>query len=314
MPTTQPPRVVLVLSENWTLTDPRDLRAILRIAREAEDEGVDALMVSEHVCMGPAAGVNGVMANPREYALPGNQDPATPWPDSIVLLSALAAATTEIRLAACAIIAPLRHPIVLAKALGTLDLLSEGRLVVQPTVSWHEDEYRALGVPFAGRGRLLDEHLAAWRALWSGSPASFAGESYAFEDVYVEPQPYRPGGPTLWLGGQSVHARLLPRIVDYAQGFHPLGAPTAEDMERLRAGLAAAGRDLAELELIGGIRPTFTADDRPADLDVALADVPEIVARGFRTICFKPNQYTDDVREVASLCRRVVRAVEDAGR
>ena len=75
-----------------------------------------------------------------------------PWPSSLVLLSAIAAATTRLRLAACAVIAPLRHPLLLARELGTLDLLSEGRLVVQPTVSWHRDEYEALGVPFRKRG------------------------------------------------------------------------------------------------------------------------------------------------------------------
>ena len=106
-------------------------------------------MVSEHIVLGPSAGAGGIMGNPRDYAMPGNQDPAMPWPSSLVLLSAIAAATTRLRLAACAVIAPLRHPLLLARELGTLDLLSEGRLVVQPTVSWHRDEYEALGVPFA---------------------------------------------------------------------------------------------------------------------------------------------------------------------
>lgn len=68
-----------------------------------------------------------------------------PWPSSVVLLSAIAAATQRLRLVAGAIIAPLRHPLLLAKELGTLDLLAEDRLVVVPTVSWHEDEYAALG-------------------------------------------------------------------------------------------------------------------------------------------------------------------------
>ena len=130
------------------------------------------------------------MANPREYAAPGNQDPATPWPDSIVLMSAIAAATTRLRLIGGAIIAPLRHPLVLAHQLAALDLLSEGRLVVQPTVSWHQDEYRALGVPFEQRGALLDEHLRIWRAVWASTPASYTGAHYAFEDVYMEPKPY----------------------------------------------------------------------------------------------------------------------------
>ena len=136
-----PPKLVLVLSENWTLTPSRDLRTLVRLAVEAEDAGIDAVMVSEHVVLGRGADAGGVPSNPRDYALPGNQDPATPWPSSLVLLSAVAAATTRLRLVAGAIIAPLRHPLLLAKDLATLDLLAEGRLVVQPTVSWHRAEY-----------------------------------------------------------------------------------------------------------------------------------------------------------------------------
>lgn len=113
---------------------------------------MDAVMFSEHIVLGASAGAAGIRANPREYAAPGNQDPATPWPDSIVLMSGIAAATTRLRLVGAAIIAPLRHPLLLAHQLAALDLLSEGRLVIQPTVSWHRDEYDALGVPFSPRG------------------------------------------------------------------------------------------------------------------------------------------------------------------
>src|SRR6187399_2173240 len=169
----------------------------------AEEAGFDAVMVSEHIVLGPGAGAGGIMGNPRDYALPGNQDPAMPWPSSLVLLSAIAAATTRMRLTACAVIAPLRHPLLLARELGTLDLLSEGRLVVQPTVSWHRDEYDALGVPFGSRGALLDEHLAAWDVLWRDTPATFEGAHYRFHDVYLEPKPFRPEGPVLWFGGSS---------------------------------------------------------------------------------------------------------------
>ena len=138
---------VPVLSENWTLTPPRDLRTLVRMAVEAEQAGFDAVMVSEHNVPGPGSDSEGLPRNARDYALPGNRDPRTPWPSSIVLLSAVAAATTRLRLIASAIIPPLRHPLSLAKELATLDLLSEGRLVVHPTVSWHEAEYEALGMP-----------------------------------------------------------------------------------------------------------------------------------------------------------------------
>ena len=111
------------------MTSPRDLRALVRIAVEAEEAGIDGVMVSEHIVLGPSAGALGRPENPRDYAAPGNQDPDTPWPDSVVLMSAIAAVTTRLRLIGAAIIAPLRHPVLLAHQLATLDLLCEGRLV-----------------------------------------------------------------------------------------------------------------------------------------------------------------------------------------
>ena len=304
-----PTRLVLILSENWTLTPARDLRALVRMAAEAEQAGFDAVMLSEHVVLGPGADAAGVPENPREYALPGNQDPWMPWPDPLVLLAAIASATSRLRLVASSVIAPLRHPVLLAKQLATLDLLSQGRLVVQPTVSWHRAEYEVVGVPFERRGDLLDEHLAAWRVLWRESPATFEGTHYRFADVYLEPKPSRRTGPVLWFGGQSVHPRLLRRLVVFGSGFNPLGAPSDEDLARLRAAMADAGRDLTELEMVGGTRGRFPDATSVADLGEALASVPSQLARGFTTICIKPSQFIDDPAEVGPFCREVVARV-----
>lgn len=302
----------MVLSENWTLVSPRDLPALVDMAVAAEAAGVDTVMLSEHVVLGPSAGAAGRMENPRDYAAPGNQAPDTPWPDSVVLAAAIAARTTTLRVALAAIIAPLRHPLLLAKQLATLDLLAGGRLVVQPTVSWAEEEYAALGVPFRQRGAILDEQLAAMHAAWTQSPAAFAGEHFAFRDVYCEPRPFHAGGPRMWFGGQSLHPALLRRIARYGSGFHPFGRPTDADLARLAEAMRAAGRDVAELEMVGGIRGRFAAPDAVADLDEALAGVPAQLARGFESICFKPAMYTDDRAEVGAISRRVVEAVTAA--
>ena len=303
-------RVLVVLSENWTLTAARDLTDLVRMAQEAEDAGVDGVMMSQHIVLGASAAERGVMANPREYAMPGNQDPAMPWPSSLLVLAAVAARTTRLRLVAGAVLAPLQHPLTLAKDLATLDLLSAGRLVVLPTVSWHAAEYAALGVPFGSRGQLLDEHLAVWRSAWRGSPVSFSGRHYRFGEVWVEPQPHRPGGPPLWFGGQRMHAALLHRLVHHGTGWNPLGPPSAGDRAALVAALAAAGRSLDELELVGGTRAVFPRTDRPADFDAAFATVPEQLAAGFRTFCVKPSQLTDDRGAWAATCRRAVERVE----
>jgi probable F420-dependent oxidoreductase len=272
----------------------------------ADEAGFDAVMLSEHVALGPSANEHGLPANPREYAAPGNQDPAMAWPSTPVLAGAIAQATQRVRIVLGAVIAPLRHPVLLAKELATLDRLSQGRLVVQPTVSWHEEEYRALDVSFKHRGAILDENLAAMHALWTGSPASFAGEWYSFDDVYCEPKCHRPGGPVMWIGGQRMHRRLLDRLVTYASGFHPFGAPSDDDFSLLRAGMEAAGRSMDDLELIGGTRATFDGPDSVADPMASMASFPEQLAAGNTIFCMKPSQHTDSIDEVPEICHKMV--------
>lgn len=299
-------RLLMVLSENQTIVDPRDLRGLVRLAVEAEAAGVDGVMLSEHVVLGPSAGEHGVMGNSRDYAAPGNQDPAMPWPNNLLVLSAIAQATSTLRLVAGAVIAPLHHPLTLAKQLATLDLLCEGRLVVLPTVSWHRDEYDALGIPFGRRGRILDEQLEVLATAWGPQPFRHEGEFFSFGEVWVEPGPYRPGGPVLWFGGQGMHEPLVRRIVRYGSGLNPFGPLTDDDLALLRSAMMAAGRDLSELEMVGGIRGTFHGPGDLADLDVALADLPRQLEQGFTTICFKPSMFVESAADVGPFCADLV--------
>jgi probable F420-dependent oxidoreductase len=300
-------KLVLVLTENWTMLPGTDLQGLVRMAREAEDCGFDAVMLSEHVVLGPDASAAGLMENPRDWAYPGNQDPATPWPSSLILLAAMATVTTGLRLVAGAVIPPLRHPLLLAKELATIDRLSQGRLVVIPTVSWSRDEYAALGIPFGQRGSLLDEHLAAWEQVYSHTPASFDGVHYRFRDVYLEPKAFRPGGPLLWFGGQRLHPALLRRLVRYGHGFNPLGWPQPEEIQALRAALTAADRDPDEMEMVGGIRGHFSSSHTVADLGQAMESLPGQWEQGFTTICVKPSMFIDDPRDLPKFCREALR-------
>lgn len=310
MPT---PRMLMILSENWTLTDGRNLNDLVTWARIAEDTGFDSVMISEHVVLGPDASDKGVMGNPRDYAMPGNQDPLMPWPNSLMLFSAIASVTSRVRLVGAAVLAPLRHPLLLARELGTLDLLSEGRLVVQPNVSWSKDEYDALGVPFRERGKILSEQLEVMDLVFKQSPASHHGHYFDFEDIYLEPKAFRPEGPRMWFGGQKAHGAVVERLVKYGHGFHPLGKPTDEDLRIIREAMAEAGRDIADLEMVGGVRYSFADDDALADLGESMDSIPEQLEQGFTTMCIKPSMYIDDKSEMESFCKDVMKRAEAMG-
>ena len=161
-------------------------------------------------------------------------------------------------------------------------------------------------MPFHRRGAILDEHLAAMSALWSGSPAEFHGEFFDFADVWSEPKAWRPEGPVMWFGGMAMHPALVRRLVRYGTGFHPFGAPTDDDLAMLATGLAEAGRTLDEIELVGGTRATFDGPDSVAHVERAMADIPAQLARGYTTFCMKPSQHTDRLDDVPALCTRMV--------
>jgi alkanesulfonate monooxygenase SsuD/methylene tetrahydromethanopterin reductase-like flavin-dependent oxidoreductase (luciferase family) len=114
----------------------------------------------------------------------------------------------------------------------------------------------------------------------------------------------------MWFGGQGMHPALLRRIVRYGNGINPFGPLSDEDLAEVRAAMSAAGRDPDELELVGGIRGTFTGADDPADLDLALEALPAQLAQGYSTICFKPSMFVDTAAEVGGFCRELVRKVE----
>jgi hypothetical protein len=145
--------------------------------------------------------------------------------------------------------------------------------------------------------------------VWSASPASFEGRHYRFEGVWVEPKPRRPEGPPLWFGSTSMHDALLRRLVRYGNGFNPLGSPTDDDLDRLSQAMTDAGRDVGELEMVGGTRGRFADATGVADLDAAIASIPAQLERGFTTICIKPSQFVDEADDLGAFCRDVVERV-----
>src|SRR5262249_56035545 len=105
--------------------------------------------------------------------------------------------------------------------------------------------------PSDAGGHVPDEQLEFWSRAWAGSAVSFGGRHYRFGDVWIEPQPFRPGGPPLWFGGSTMHQRVIERVVRYGSGFNPLGRPDDAGLARLSPALISAGRSPAEIPLLG---------------------------------------------------------------
>jgi alkanesulfonate monooxygenase SsuD/methylene tetrahydromethanopterin reductase-like flavin-dependent oxidoreductase (luciferase family) len=207
------------------------------------------------------------------------------------------------------LIAPLRHPITLAKDLATMDLISNGRFTVMPTVSWHTEEYQSMQVDFATRGRRLDEHLAIWKTLWEDTPAAYDGEFWQFTNTFFSPKPDR-GRLKIWFGGMEFRPSLLRRIAAYADGLF-MGFPMSEeDKALLDRTMAAAGRSADALEIAGWLVPSFP-DDGPADFDATLdAQLRTLVSQGCDLIAIKPSNFIDDPNEMGAFCRHVLRRID----
>ena len=302
---------LMFLGENQEMLNPRDMGALVEAALIAEEAGIDGVALGGHVAMGSLAQAAGPKFNPREFDGMGNQNPANSHPSAMVMLGAVAAQTTRIGIHACAILPVLAHPLQVAKDLATLDLLSKGRLVVWPTVSWQEQEYIALDKSFNKRGKMLDEQLAIWREAWAKSPASYEGEFYKFEDVFIEPKPCRPEGPPIWITGDKLHAPALRRLAKYGSGISPINPLSADDHARIKEAFEAVGRDPSGLAFPGGLWAGFDTPDGLADLEQAFGRMAFMAKAGTTHFLFKPSQFVNRLDELSGLCGRIVARLKE---
>jgi probable F420-dependent oxidoreductase len=198
-----------------------------------------------------------------------------PVPDPLDLLAFLAGHTTQLGLATGALVLPNHHPVVLAKRVASVDVLSGGRLRLCVGMGWMKEEVEACGAAFDTRGRRADEQLQVMRALWDDMPsgAQFRGQFFEFDDAMCYPKPVAGPKLPIHVGGHSpAAARRAGRLGD---GFQPLGV-TGPDLTGLvslmRDEAATAGRDAAALELSLGHVVAKIDADRAAKLAELGAD------------------------------------------
>jgi probable F420-dependent oxidoreductase len=268
----------LAFSNIGSFAEPRQAT---QLAHAAEDAGFESVWTVDHVVI------------PADYRSAYPYDPSgrlgpddTVFPDPLIWLTYIAAATSTLRLGTAILILPLRNPVVLAKELATLDHLSGGRVILGVGVGWLKEEYEALGVPWEGRGSRGEESIGAMRALWSEERASYHGATTSFTDCFLRPQPSR-GTIPIHIGGHSpTAARRAGRVGD---GFFPFGVARPEVPALLEVmGQAArdAGRDPSAIEV--------TMDSFATSADEARADVTALEAQGVARVLVPAGMFGSD--------------------
>jgi len=250
-------------------TSPESLRGW---ARFAEQTGFSIAMISDHVALTPD--VSAIY-------------PA-PFYDPFTTLAWLAAETETIELGTTVAILPYRHPLLTARITANIDQFSGGRFVLGVGISWSEDEYAALGVPFNRRGAIADEHLAAIIELWTTDVASLDGDFASFRDVQTGPRPLRRPHPPIWVGGSS--AAGIRRAARFGDAWHPidprLGWLRDTGIPRLQDAAETAGRRTPALCPRINLELTATELDDEArstgvgSLAQVLRDLDELAALG----------------------------------
>jgi probable F420-dependent oxidoreductase len=240
----------------WQVASFAEPDQLVDIARGAEEAGFEGILISDHLFF------PGDLKSKYPYSEDGvpGFDGSTPFPDPWTTIAAMAAVTARLRFSTMVYILPLRHPLEVAKTVGTVARLSGGRVALGVGAGWIREEYDALGVSFAGRGRRMNEMFEVMRKAWTGEMVEHRGDHFDLGRFQMTPAPEAP--PPIWVGGLSKHAfRRAAALGDgwIGTGQHPDEVPGI--LEQLHGLRREAGREGEPFE---AIVPLVT----PPDLDV----------------------------------------------
>jgi len=226
-------------------------QAITEILGAVERCGFESAWTGEHV----------VAIDPQVPPSPIAPDYA--MLDTIAALSFAASATTRIKLGSGIILLAQRNPVVLASELASIDVLSQGRLLVGVGVGYVPGEFEAMGIPFSERGARVDDHIEAMRALWTQDKPAFSGRFSSFEGIQLTPGPVQTPHPPIIIGGMSPPAYR--RAVRHGSGWYGFNQSLEAAAESV-AGLAAAAKEIERPEGLGPLSISITPKG-PMDAD-----------------------------------------------
>ena len=278
------------LPSRGAMASPDNLRTL---AQRAEDLSFDHVWVSDHI----------IIPHEVESFYPYAADGVAPFQrdntyfEPLAALNFLAGCTTRVKLGTHVLILPYRNPVLTAKILATLDVLSGGRLILGAGVGWMEEEFQALGLDtYAQRGKVTDEYIRIFKELWTSDNPEFHGEHYDLSEAGFLPKPVQKPHPPIWIGGHTNPA--IRRAATLADGWMPIGLrppailepeELAEKIARLRRISARAGRAEDAVELVFSTDCVFQDEPAP-DSD-----------QSRRMVSGRPEQIAADLRQYQDL-------------
>jgi alkanesulfonate monooxygenase len=290
-----------------------DIKALVDYGVRMEQLGFDSLWVWDHILLGV--------------------DPNFPIIESLTLLTAIAARTTKIKLGTGILVLPMRNPVLLAKQLACMDLLSDGRLLMGMASGWYRREFNAIGVPFEERGKIMDENLDIIKRFWTEHMVSAKFRNYDIPAGVMYPKPLQKPHPPILIGGYV--DRVLKRAATAGDGwltYFYLPESFAKAWGKVRAFAKAAGKDPDKL-LNAAQLPIYVGKSRQAaesgmmewltkewdfaswsestkesaimgSVDECVAQLKAHLAAGVQKIIFVPYKYEPD--QIATIAREVI--------
>lgn len=307
--------------ENFTPeTKLPDMRSIARSARRAEELGFDSLWVWDHILL-------------------GSKHPF-PFLDSLSVLAALTSLTERVLLGTGILVLPVRDPVVLAKVTSTIDVMSDGRLVLGVASGWYQKEFEACGIPFNDRGKIFVRNLEVLNRFWTEGSVDGTADGMTFNRAVMLPKPVRRPRPPVLIGGYV--DRVLRRVATRSDGwltYFYTPESFASAWKKIHSFAEGAGRDPSELTNVAQlpicIDSSFESADRKikdfiaryfdvapwseSTIESALRGTVEQCAEqlqkhldaGVQHVCFVPNEYdADQIERIASELLPAVRVDE----
>ena len=257
------------------LANPGD---IATIAHRGEELGYTILAIPDHIVFPRSISSRYPYSADGAFSFAANFE--GDFLEPLALMAHLAAISKKARILTSVLVVPYRDPILTAKLVSTMDVLSGGRITLGCGAGWMEEEFVAVNAPpFKERGKVTDEYIAAFRELWSAENPSFKGEYTEFSEIFFAPKPVQKPHPPIWIGGESMPA--IRRTARLGDAWYPIGCNPHHPLDTIAKYSAGLDKLKAEAEKI---------DRDPASIDLAFwavwygGDTPTMLESGERMV------------------------------